>query len=206
MTSETSDTPPAAAPLTFKAVPLDALAGDDAFEPMEREGKLYVVRLRPKILVQTPPLALTSSLVDDDGEPLTFAHLAPAGQFAAFLRRAEAAVLDACLAHKHDWFRKDFEDDALRSGFKTFLRPNGTIKVKVPEDVAVFDVAKRPIPPGDAPAGSQVRCILELAKISFGKTEFGAAWKLVQVRSIAQPRCLIDDTADEASSDDDDFL
>jgi hypothetical protein len=186
----------------FKALCLDSLA----FDPIEREGKLYVVKLQPKITIVTPPMTLASSLVDEDGEALPFASLAPSAQFGGFLRRVEAAVLAACIAHKAEWFRRDLDDDALRSGFKTFLRPNGTVKVKVPDEVAAFDASAGAVVPGDIAAGAQVRGVLELAKISFGKTEFGAMWKLVQVREVTVPRCLIDDTGDELSDDDDDFL
>lgn len=188
---------------SFKGVCLDSLA----FDPVEREGKLYVVKLRPKIVVVTPPMTLASSLVDADGEPLPFASLAPPAQLAAFLRRVEAAALDACIANKAEWFRKDLDDDALRAGFKSFLRANGTFKVKVPDEVAAFDASKKPVAPGDVAAGAQVRGILELAKLSFGKTEFGAMWKLVQLREMSVPECLIDDTGDDdESEDDDDFL
>lgn len=193
--------PPAAAIQSFKGVCLDSLA----FDPVEREGKLYVVKLRPKMVVVTPPMTLASSLVDGDGEPLPFASLAPPAQLASFLRRVESAALAACLANKADWFRKDLDDDALRAGFKSFLRANGTLKVKVPDDLAAFDASKKPVAPGDVSPGAQVRGILELAKISFGKTEFGAMWKLVQLREMSVPECLIDD-ADENSEDDDDFL
>lgn len=177
------------------------------YAPVEREGKLYVVRLAEKLTVQTPPMTLTSQLVDADGEALPFATFVAPAHLAAFLKKVEAAVLSACLQHKAEWFKKELDDDALRSGFKSFLRANGTFKVKVPEDCVVFDSAKAPIAPGDVPTGTQVRAVLELAKISFGKTEFGAMWRLVQARTVATPECLIDDTTDDAADDDDiDFL
>ncbi len=174
--------------------------------PIEREGKLYIVKLKDKLVVQTPVLTLTTPLVDDEGDPLPFATLAVPSQFGAFARRVEALVLEACVANKADWFRKDLDDDALRAGFKTFLRPNGTLKIKVPEDAAVFDADKRPIAPGDVTAGTQVRAIIELSRISFGKTEFGAMWRLVQARAVATPECLIEDVADDVDPDDVDFL
>lgn len=176
------------------------------FLPIEREGKLYIVKLKDKLVVQTPVLTLTTPLVDDEGDPLPFATLAVPSQFGAFARRVEALVLDACVANKAEWFRKDLDDDALRTGFKTFLRPNGTLKIKVPEDAAVFDADKRPIAPGDVAAGTQVRAIIELSRISFGKTEFGAMWRLVQARAVATPECLIEDVADDVDPDDVDFL
>lgn len=189
-------------PVHYKAVDLGTLE----FGAMERDGKLYSVRLQPKAVIQTPLVKLTSPLVDSDGELLTFAHVAPPPAFVSFFRRAEAAILDACLANKLEWFKKDLDDDVLRTGFKSFLKPNGTIKLKVPEDVAAFDAARTPVAPGDVAPGTQVRCILELAKISFGKTEFGASWKLVQIQAAATPPCLIDDSVDAPEDDDDDFL
>lgn len=193
--------PKPAVPQHYRAARVDL-----AFCPIEREGKLYVVKLKDRVVVQTPVMTLTTPLVDGDGDPLPFATLAAPGPFGAFVRRVEGLVLDACLANKADWFRKDLDDDALRAGFKSFLRPNGTLKVKVPEDAAVFDADKRPIAPGDLGAGTQVRAILELSRVSFGKTEFGAMWRLVQARAVATPQCLIEDTQDDLDLDDVDFL
>jgi hypothetical protein len=190
------------APVHYKTVDPSALA----FGAMEREGKLYTVRLQSPLVVQTPPVKLTSSLVDDDGETIGFAYITPSPALAAFLRKAEDAILDACLANKREWFKKDLDDDALRAGFKSFFRPSGTFRVKVPDDVAVFDTDRNPVEPAAAGGGCQVRCILELVKISFGKTEFGAAWKMTQVQTVATPRCLIREEAEGATEDDDDFV
>ena len=189
-------------PVFYKSENPDALQFEDQ---RERDGKVYAVRLKRRLLIQTPAVALATALVDADGEVMPFSHLAPVGHFAAFLHRTEAAVLAACLANKDTWFRGAVEDDALRAKFRTFFRPNGTVRVKVPEDVEVFDAAKSPAAPGDVPAGAQVRCILELAKISFGKSEFGASWKIVQVQALPLPRCLITDDAEGECSEDDDF-
>lgn len=174
------------------------------FEEIRKEGSVYVVGLTRPLLIQAPPTTLVSAL--DEG--VTFAYLAPVGQFAAFLKGVETAVLDACLANKGAWFRREIDDEALRCSFKSFFRPNGTIKVQAPEDLLVFGPDRQLASRHDIQAGSPVRAILELHKIVFGKTEFGAMWTAVQLQAAAVPKCLIDDTVDGAPSShgDDDVL
>lgn len=178
----------------FDAVDLGALQ----FAPIAKQGKLYVVNLETPLVVTTPPLTLAASLSDDTD----FALLQPTGAFEAFLKRVETWVLDACLAHKAEWFRKDVDDDALRHNFKSFFR-EGQYRVKA-ADVAVFDASRAPAAPELVCEGTHVRAVLELTRICFGRQEFGAMWRLVQARAVEVPPCLIgeeDDNADGADED-----
>jgi hypothetical protein len=63
----------------------------------------------------------------------------------------------------------------------------------VPSDVAVFDAdCRTPACATDVlRAGAQVRCVLELARVCFGRTEFGAQWRVVQAAPCPAPVCLI---------------
>lgn len=187
--------PVAAEPVVqfYKAVDLDrALSG---FRAMEKAGNLYVVRLATPLLVQTPPLVLASPLDDEDGTPLPHAHLSVPKSFDQFLRRTEAAVLDAALEHKDAWFRRPMNDAALRASFKEFCRA-GAVRVRVPRDALVFDDTGALVARDQVPAGASVRCLLELSKICFGRTEFGAMWTLLQAQTAQAPppppRCMID--------------
>lgn len=169
-----------------------------AFEPLAKQNKLYVAALAPPLAVLTPPVQLASTLDADD-----FAYLRPVGAFAGWLRDAEAWVLDTCIANKAEWFRKDVDDDALRHNFKSFFRDDGGFKVKS-AGVAVFGVDGTPAGAEEAAEGCHVRCVLELARVCFGRQEFGAMWRLVQARLVEVPPCLIaDDEAEDAEDAED---
>ena len=187
--------------LSFRSIDFASELRERA-RPMHREGKLYAVPLDPPIVVQTPAVALATSAFDADGEPLTFTHLAPARDLLAWLRGAEDAVLEASIERKTDWFRKALDDDAIRASFKSFFRDDGRVKVKVPGDAAVFEAdCRTPAEPADVlRAGAQVRCVLELSRVCFGRTEFGAQWRLVQAAPCPAPVCLITDTATDATA------
>lgn len=176
----------------FRSVDLQALE----FEPVAKHNRLYVAALAPTLRVQTPPVQLATALGDD--EP--FALLRPTGPFAQFLRDAEARVLATCVQRKGEWFPHEVDDDELRHNFKSFFvgDDGGSFKVKVlPGELAVFDAAGAPAGPEEAGAGCHVRCVLELARVCFGRREFGAMWRLAQARVVDVPPCLIDEGAEE---------
>ena len=185
-----------ASPTYYTAVDLRA----QAFEPLAKHNSLYVAALSPPLTVVTPPVQLETALAEQEAP---FAYLRPAGAFAAWLRGAEAWVLDECVRRKSEWFHREVDDDALRLRFKSFFRPeDGAFKVKAPEgEVALFGEDGLPVGPEEVPPGQHVRCVLELSRFCFGRQEFGAMWRLVQARVTRVPECLI---ADEDPADDSD--
>lgn len=178
----------------FKTVSIEATQ----FEPLTREGKLYISALSPPLQVSTPPIRLGTGVSATD---LPFVYVNPEGAFKQFLQDVEARVLDACIENKDAWFDKGVEEDYLRQNFKSFFSDAG-FKVRVTDDVAVFDPRRTLVAPEEAEAGCLVRCVLELARICFGKREFGAMWRLVQVQLLDEPRCLIEDDRSEDGGDD----
>ena len=183
---------PALAPARpFRSV---SLPDDLQFGAMEREGKSYVVRLLAPLVVLTPPVALNAPLTGPDDEPAPFSWVAPTGQFDEFLRCVEGAMLEACIANKGAWLRKVTDDDSLRASFKSMFSDNG-FKVKLPADLAVFDSTGALMDPAEVQAGAVVKGILVLKQLVFGRTEFGAVWRMTQARVVPQPKCLI--AADE---------
>lgn len=173
-----------------------------SFEPLAKEGGVYVARLHEPLLIQTPPLTLVAPLDDDeDGTPARHAHLALPPKFARFVQRVEATVLDAGLANKAAWFRRPLEDDALRASFKPFLKED-ILRVRLPRDVLVFDAGGQLVERSSVGPGTPVRCLLSMSTLCFGRTEFGAMWSLVQAQTLppppappSPPRCLIDPLA-----------
>lgn len=172
----------------YRVVDLASLA----FEPVVKQNKLYVATLTTPLTVLTPPVQLASAIVPDT----PFAYVRPTGDFAQFLRDTEAHILQSCIEHKAEWFRKEVEDDALRQNFKSFFRGDD-FKVKVDEQAVLFDAHKQPIGPEDVAEGAYARCVVELTRVCFGRQEFGAMWKLVQARVVDVPPCLIEDEAAE---------
>lgn len=169
------------------------------FEPVAKQGKLYVANLTEPLLVETPPVQLATSF---DPE-VPFLHIKPQGAFADFLATAERHILDRCIAHKAEWFRKELDDDALRHNFKSFFR-DGEFKVKAQEaELAVFGVDRCPAAPVELVAGRHVRCVLELARVCFGRQEFGAMWRLAQARVVEVPPCMLADDRDASEADTD---
>lgn len=196
--------PAAAAPVLqyYKHADLDACLAPQAFLPLEKVGGLYVASLATPLLVQTPPVTLASPLDDEDGTPLPHVHLALPRDACQFAQRVEDLVLEACLANKEAWFRRPLEDATLRASFKPFFKAGErALKVKVPRDALVFDDAGTLLCHGDVAVGSTVRCLLELSRVCFGRTEFGAMWSLRQAQRAPAPppppRCMIDPTAEE---------
>lgn len=184
----------AMSPVPFRRADLAGLSY--ATLTKDTNARLYVVPLAPPLVVQTTPVQLASGL-DDPSVPFVFV---PAeGALGAFFRDAEAAVLDACVANKDTWFAKKFDDDTVRRGFKSFFSENG-FKLKVPADVACFDAARRPIGREDLPAGSTVRLVLELGRVSFGRHEFGATWKVMQALQVPT-ECLFTEEPDPAEAE-----
>lgn len=188
-------------PVYYKHVDLDVALAPEAFAPLEKVGPVYVARMAQPLLVQTPPVTLASPLDDEDGTPLPHVHITLSRQFQQFVQRAEDLVLSACLANKVAWFRRPLEDASLRASFKPFFKAgSGTLKVKVPRDALVFDDSGILLCHEDVPPGTSVRCLLELSRVCFGRTEFGAMWSLRQAQRVAspaaQPKCMIDPSAD----------
>lgn len=189
----------AAAPVYYKSVDLSALQ----FEPLAKQHRLYVAGLAPPLLVQTPPVELATSVAGGDGEEVPFVFIKPTGQFRQWLHDVEDAIVARAIQNKADWFRKDVDDDALRHNYKSFFRGD-EFKLRKDGEVPVFDSAKDAAGPEEACSGSSVRCVLELARVCFGRQEFGAMWRLVQARLVQVPPCLIDDDEEEPARDDDD--
>lgn len=179
----------AAAVPYFRDADVSALALGE----VAREGRVYVAPLEPALSVQTPPLALATGV---DGP---FAGLAVSGAFAEFAERAEAALLEACLAAKSAWLRRDAPDDALRASFRSFLA-DGVLRVKA-DGVQVFDADGLVTAAEEAPAGARVRAVLDLARVCFGRAEFGGIWRLRQVQLV--PDAALQLTPEPAGPDPD---
>lgn len=162
-----------------------------------KEHKVYVSHLEVPVTVTTPPLTLDTPI---DPTSASFAVLSQGGpQFTAFLENVQSALLDAVVANKLAVLGRAVSDETLKTNQKTFL-DDDAVKVRVTDDVHAFDVVGRAVDVDHIPAGSRVRCVLELARVCFGRAEWGGMWRVVQVR--ACETCHIPDADPEESEED----
>lgn len=176
-------------------VPSEDIAAFD--ETLTRNESVYVALLNPALTVATPTSTLLTSLAagadDNDAEDQpAFALLKVNAASMATLKAVEDAALEACFKNKATWFREDLDDETLRASFKSFLDQDAkTVKVRVSEGVAAFDTDRTKLP---LPAeGCKVKAVLELSRLTFGKTECGLVWTLRQVKVVGESRCLFDE-------------
>lgn len=164
--------------------------------------KTCVAPLASPVVLQTCALEL-SPLVDENGEPLPSVTAKPASpEFIELLKRIEEAVRDQCVARKGEWLKRDADDEEVRQAHKSFVK-DCAVKLSVADTCEFFDLSKKPCGRGDV--GTHARAILEMTRVVFGKSEFGAVWRVVQLQSArdATPRCMIESDDDSESSDED---
>lgn len=185
-------------PVYFKTIDLASVS----LGPLQKDGRIYSAALAPgPLLVQTPPVPI-QSLAEG------VAWLLPSGPFRAFLRETEATLKAKSSAEAEAWSLSPGQVD---TSFKTFFK-HDAFKVRLHPDFAAFS------PDGEyleSPDGvTTARLVLELDKVSVGKTEMGCLWRLVQLRATSPPPpCLIDfdvELPDDAEVDghtnDDEFV
>jgi hypothetical protein len=188
-----------ATPQYFKTVDVASLR----FDSLRKDGRIYSAPLQAGPLrIQSPPVVI-KSLIEG------VAWLVPTGPFKSFLEEVEAHLKAKSLMDAASW---GLQEDQVRTSFKSFFRAeDGAFKVRVHPEFASFssegDLLEEPCEVKDISA----RVILELEKLSLGKTEMGGLWRLVQLRvSPTPPPCLIDfdvevpDDEEDAAQDQDD--
>lgn len=199
------------APKPYKSVKASSLSFGSITK--DTTARLFVVPLDPPLRIQTTPVVLTTPINDPQ---VPFVYIQGDESLMTFFKTMEKSIEDTCIANKKEWFTlaKDLDDDVLRRGYKSFFAQQG-FKVKIAEDTPCFDDQKRPIGREDIEDNSTVRMILEMNRISFGRHEFGVAWRVVQLQLVPM-QCLINDDCpddpmdvvddDDINSDIDDFL
>lgn len=185
-----------------------ALDGIRFSEAVRKDKKSYRVDLASAVVVQTPKLELLSDVANEQGERMPYVYLKLDDASEKVMRGVEQVVLDAAVENKATWFKKDLDDEFIRSSLKSYFKSNGALAVRVPTEAGAFSSynrRKEPIDPSELRRGARVVCMLELSHVSFGKTEFGCLWKLRQALLLAQPAppppqppsCMIEYAADD---------
>ena len=184
------------------------LERDVSFASCEKEGGMYVVRLDPPLLVQTPVVEVASDLDQDEA----FAYLEPRGAFLQFVRDVEAFIVSEAIRHKAEWLPRlpHVDDEDLSRRFRSFVAESEAggprrLKTRVlPASFVAYDEAGVECE-GVVRAGSTVRAVMELSRVCFGRSEFGALWRLLQTRAASPaPPCLIDVSREMEDDDEED--
>ena len=156
---------------------------------LQRDGGVYVSTRESPLIVQTPAFTLDDEL----GESEAFVNLRLKSNDVAFFRGVEEALLDLALTNKATWFREDIADETIAQSLRSFVQDR-EVRVRVSEGIVAFDASKNridlPLPPS-----TRVKAVLELARITFSKTQFGAVWNLKQVRLVEDTRYLFEEEA-----------
>lgn len=162
------------------------------FNPvLERDGGVYVSTIDSPILVQTPSLTLETDLGEND----SFANVRLKSTDVVFFKEVEEALLKLALANKATWFREDIADETIVQSLRSFLQEDErSLRVRVSDGVVAFDAEKTRVTLPIA-AGTRVKAVLELARITFSKTQFGAVWNLKQIRLVEDTRYLFEEEA-----------
>lgn len=164
----------------------------NAPETLSRDDNIFVAPFQPTVTITTPPCTLETILEQED-----FAVLKLSKACAQAFAHVEAAVLEEALTRKDQWFREGTSDEAVREAYKQFVDvENQTLTVKVADDIAAFDVDKTSVDLPAAPS-TRVKALLALTHLSFGKHEWGALWRLKQVKVLPDPTYALKEEMDE---------
>lgn len=169
---------------------------EEAFSTFEdtlrKEPPVYVANLLPKpLVITTGVITLAAPVAGPDGEPLPSTVLKLPLAANNFFADVEVAIKNTCIEKKAQWFKESLSNDALHMSFKSFLHED-CLSVRVDEGVTAFGPDKTQVPLPEE--NTKVKAVLELSRITFGKTEFGAKWKLRQLKVMeVAPKYLFDD-------------
>jgi Family of unknown function (DUF5871) len=165
-------------------------------DSIHKVNNSYVAKLDKPLLLQTAEVVLVNDIVDTQ-----YAHLKLNKKGHAVLKALEQAIIEKAVANKKEWFGpKDLEDAFIVNNYKSYFKSRDSESVlttRLSSETSFFDTAKKPgCPPEQFVASSQVVAVLELTHLSFGRAEFGALWRLKQLKLVEDKKkvCLIDDS------------
>lgn len=155
--------------------------------PLHRENEVYVASLETPFVVHTPTVILESPLEDE-----TFANLRLTTSTVALFKDVERSILELALSQKGTWFREDISDETITKSLRSFVDEEAkTVRVRVDENICAFTGSKKKV--AVPPVGTRVKAVIELSRITFSKTQFGAVWNLKQVKLVEDAPYLFEE-------------
>lgn len=179
----------------YSAVDLEAL-------PLaEKPGKIdntLVVPFSPPVRIQTDLLTAVTPLSTraEDGtcEVLPSLTARASGDFLAFLKKFEAAVLATAKANAGKWWpRRNLDAGVIENGHKTYMKGKDVFKLKVDftGDPIVWNLKSEPQESDVLTPGQQFWAVLEAQRVVIGRSEFGLVWRLHQVMHKPMAACVV---------------
>ena len=176
------------------------------FEDVHREGNMYTSRLKNKLTIQSPVVVCKEKITNSSDEVLPYLYITPDPALQQWLTAFDEYIVSQAHEHRETWFRKHTTDSDIQQTFKPYLR-DGVFRLRMTEDVEIFDTSRTLVNPADLKAGTKVKVIMELGRISFGRTEWGCVWRASQIMVQNTRGCLFSEDVNEDQDDvDDDFL
>lgn len=180
---------------TYKRVQADTFS----FTSVKKEENVYYIRPEQKLFIQTPCIAITDSLTQDDGQLVSQISLQVPSRFVAWVKGMENAILKYALDNKSSLFSKDLEDEFIKGAMKSTIS-GGSWKVSVHPDMHVFDQKKNIVPATEASASAKVVTLFVLHSVRFTKKSFYCKWVLRSLRLMDAPVYqFIDEEVDDYS-------
>ncbi len=173
------------------------------FRDVQKDDKLYSVRFEDVVRVQTPVVTCMESITNAKGNVLPYLFIQPDKELATLLRNFDNFILDQAFEHRDTWFKDRPSRRELEDGFKRYLKEDNTFRLKIGEDLEVFDANKQPVKPDDLRGGDKVKLVMEVTRVSIGKSSYGTIWKCLQILRAKTKQCMIEDDDDVVDDDDD---
>jgi hypothetical protein len=150
-------------------------------ESLQRVTDTYAAPLLggEPLCILTPPVVLKDVLVDEDGDTTEYTRIKLKRVYGDAFKQLEDRLLQTAKDRKVTWFQnEDLPDEFLEGAMKRFYDPaSKTLTVRIDDDVGGRL---------NTPAGSRVRCVLELHSAVFTRTQFGALWTLTLVKAASR--------------------
>ena len=119
-------------------------------------------------------------------------------------------MVAACVTNKARWFPRGscLADDVIAKSLLSFVtqddRGGWLLSAGLPADAGAFDENGDLADLDDVVReGATLHVLLELGKVGFGRSKYGARFAAAQVRACAAPKCLL--AGDQGDDDHPDF-
>lgn len=177
------------------------------FEDVHREGSMYTARFKNKISIQSPVVVCKETITNASGEILPYVYITPDAALEKWVLAFDDYILDQADKNKEKWFRKSTSASDIQQTYKSYLRDK-TFRLRLTDDVEIFDSSRNLVNPADLKAGTKVKLIMDLGRVSFGRNEWGCVWRASQVMVQNTRGCLFteDTDDDDVETDVEDFL
>ncbi len=172
------------------------------FQEVQKDSKLYCVKFADVLRIQTQVVTCLESITNSKGDLSPYLFIQPDKELETFLEDFDRFVQDNAYESRDSWFTTRPSRRELEDSFKRYLKDN-IFRLKLGDDLEVFDANRQPMKPDELRGGEKVKLVMEVSRVSIGKSSYGTIWKCLQVMRQRSRECMIADDGDVANDDDD---